>query len=323
MGFLSAYAGLAAFFAFTAAEQLERYPVELRTAVAIYGCLLLLLGMFLAPAFGATQTWLRERLRGPARAVACVVAFLLPYLIYCAGSNDFRWGPFLKLAAMAGLPLLLYAFAAVRDPRKLCWQDVLVLLWLALPVLMRQIHGIWNVPVNLDFMARLFIVSVGAWSFLIWRGVANAGYQAAYRAGVFRQSFVNFAGFAVIGMPLGFALDFVSWNPAWRGPGQFAFDFLTIFLFIAVPEELLFRGLLQNLLEGSWNSRRKAQVVASILFGFMHILHAPVPNWRYVILASIAGWFYGRAYRSTRSLLASGPTHALVDTVWRTWFERI
>ena len=140
---------------------------------------------------------------------------------------------------------------------------------------------------------------------------------------MFRQFFVNFVGFAVIGVPLGFALDFVSWNPAWRGLGQFAFDFLTIFLFIAVPEELLFRGLLQNLLEGSWNSRQKAQIVASILFGLMHILHAPVPNWRYVILASIAGWFYGRAYRNTRSLLASGTTHALVDTIWRTWFERI
>src|SRR5262249_9681010 len=27
--------------------------------------------------------------------------------------------------------------------------------------------------------------------------------------------------------------------------------------------------------------------------GLSHIQHAPVPNWRYVAMASVAGWFYG------------------------------
>jgi membrane protease YdiL (CAAX protease family) len=69
-----------------------------------------------------------------------------------------------------------------------------------------------------------------------------------------------------------------------------------------------------------WGSRYGAQAGAAMLFGFMHILHG-FPNWRYVLMASIAGWFYGSAWRSTRSLVASGVTHALVDAIWRTWFE--
>ena len=68
------------------------------------------------------------------------------------------------------------------------------------------------------------------------------------------------------------------------------------------------------------SSRNLAQAIASVLFGLSHIQHAPFPNWRYVAMATVAGWFYGWAYRKHRSLMASAGTHALVDTLWRTWF---
>jgi membrane protease YdiL (CAAX protease family) len=64
------------------------------------------------------------------------------------------------------------------------------------------------------------------------------------------------------------------------------------------------------------------QLIASLIFGLFHILHAPVPNWRYVILASIAGWFYGAAYRSGGTLFSSILVHATVDTVWRAFLTR-
>jgi len=200
------------------------------------------------------------------------------------------------------------------------WQDVLILLWLLTPVLLGKIGGIWNVPVNLDFMTRVFVTAVGSWSFLIIRGLTDSGYDFQFSQVTLRDALISFACFTVIAIPLGFALHFITWNPHWRGVRAFAFDYLTIFLFIALAEELFFRGLLQNLLEGSFQSRKLAQACASVLFGLTHIRHAPFPNWRYVILATLAGWFYGWAYRKHRSLMASATTHALVDTIWRTWF---
>jgi membrane protease YdiL (CAAX protease family) len=53
-----------------------------------------------------------------------------------------------------------------------------------------------------------------------------------------------------------------------------------------------------------------------------HILHAPFPNWRYVALATVAGWFYGSAFVASGNLLAPALTHAAVDTLWRTFFTR-
>jgi len=76
-----------------------------------------------------------------------------------------------------------------------------------------------------------------------------------------------------------------------------------ITLFTAWPEEFLFRGILQNLLSRTLNSRWSGLAAASIIFGLSHILHAPFPNWKYVGLATIAGLFYGHVWMKSGSLL--------------------
>jgi uncharacterized protein len=43
-------------------------------------------------------------------------------------------------------------------------------------------------------------------------------------------------------------------------------------------------------------------------------------NWRYVLLATIAGIFYGRAWRERRRIAASAITHTWVDWLWSWWF---
>jgi hypothetical protein len=313
--FLAVYAALAVFFGFALAERFDRYPVGWPVAIALYLALLWLVGMMLLPGFAATRAWAEQWLRRRAATL-----FVVPYLLYALGTGDFRWTSLLKLIALIAVPLAIYQVVPPSGPR-LHLADGAVLLSLSLPVLLGWIHRIWTVPVNLDFLTRLLLLGVGAWSFVLFRRLEESGYEFRVSWPAVRDALANFAGFAVIAAPLGMALGFIRWNPDWRGAWPFLFDFLTIFLFIALPEELFFRGALQNLLEGTWDSRWRAQAAASVVFGFTHILHAPRPNWKYVILATIAGWFYGSAYRGTRSLMASGTTHALVDSVWRTWFR--
>jgi membrane protease YdiL (CAAX protease family) len=67
--------------------------------------------------------------------------------------------------------------------------------------------------------------------------------------------------------------------------------------------------------------RTAALLLASLLFGLSHFNKRAVFNWRYVILATIAGIFYGRAWRERRRLFASSVTHATVDAVWSIWFR--
>jgi membrane protease YdiL (CAAX protease family) len=95
---------------------------------------------------------------------------------------------------------------------------------------------------------------------------------------------------------------------------------VAIFFFTALPEELFFRAWVQNLLERRVG-KRTGLVIASALFGLSHFNKRSAHfNWRYVLLASIAGIFYGRAWREHRRVPASTITHASVDWIWGLWF---
>ncbi|MBI3665693.1 MAG: CPBP family intramembrane metalloprotease [Acidobacteria bacterium] len=93
--------------------------------------------------------------------------------------------------------------------------------------------------------------------------------------------------------------------------------FLGMYFIVALAEELFFRGILQNLATTSLGSAVGAQALASLLFGLSHLPFRRFPNWRFALLAAIAGWFYGQAYRERRSVVASSITHALVNTASR------
>jgi CAAX protease family protein len=98
--------------------------------------------------------------------------------------------------------------------------------------------------------------------------------------------------------------------------------FAGIFLFTALPEEFLFRGLIQNWIERMRGRGVMSLLIASLIFGASHLNNGPpIPNYRYFVMATIAGIFYGRAWRTTGSLMASSLTHALVDTIWSVVFR--
>jgi membrane protease YdiL (CAAX protease family) len=107
----------------------------------------------------------------------------------------------------------------------------------------------------------------------------------------------------------------------WQFLAEFVLSAAGIFVFIAMPEELLFRGIIQNFLQKSWLKPLPALIVTSVIFGVAHLNNGPRPDWRYFLLATIAGLFYGNAYTRTRALLAPAIVHTLVDTVWRSFFR--
>ncbi len=255
------------------------------------------------------------------RSLLLLLLWCSPYLVYTIGTHDFRWVALAKLLAIAGPLLLIYRFIPVNNSHTLNWQDIVVAILLVAFMLSGQLKGVWNVPVNLDFMSRLFLVTVASWSWVFLRPVPALGYSLFLSGSVLKEAALNFLYFTFIAIPVGFGLHFIRWNPRWHGIALFSLNYLETFLFVALLEELFFRGFLQNLLSNTLDSWVAGQAIVSVLFGLFHILHAPFPNWRYVVLASVAGWFYGSAYRKTGSLMASALLHAAVDTVWRTWLS--
>jgi uncharacterized protein len=305
---------LALIFAALAATYSKRYGLSWPGLLGVYLCFLLQLAEAIAPGFAVS----REAAHRIPTPWLLPLLWCLPYLLYAAGTGDWRWAALGKLLLVAIPAVAIYILFPVRSTARFNWQDAALALLLIVAILSHQLRSIWNIPVNLDFLVRLYLISVATWTWTFIRPVPNLGFEFRFSPRILKAAAINFVLFAAIAIPLGLGLRFTAWSPRWHGPASFCLDYLEIFLFIALLEETFFRGFLQTLLSASFGSWWKAQALVSCLFGLFHILHAPFPNWRYVLLATIAGWFYGSAFRQTGSLIASSLVHSMVDTVWRT-----
>jgi len=321
LGAVGAFFALAAVFGTVSLPYVQRFRLGAAAVVGIYCCFLVQLMLALTPGMVVSRKLIAEQLRD-GRVWWLPFLWTLPYLIYAAGTGDFRIVGWARLVGIGLLLVSVYRLTPVRDLERFAWQDAVVAVWLIAVLLGHQLAGIWTVPANLDFIGRLFLIAVAGWTWVFVRPVPALGYCFNFSNRTLAAAGRNFALFAVIAIPVGLALHFIEWNPLHKGVVDFAVSFLEIFLFIALLEELFFRGFLQTLISHNLRSARAGQILISCLFGLFHILHAPFPNWRYVLLATVAGWFYGSAFVKGGNLTASALAHAMVDTAWRTFFSK-
>ena len=115
---------------------------------------------------------------------------------------------------------------------------------------------------------------------------------------------------------VGIAIGFIPWpHLATKTAGQMAAAFGIIYVGTALPEEILFRAMIQNFLMLRFGATGRTLFAASVIFGAAHLDNGPqpLPNWRYMILATIAGWAYGKVFQKANSVMSSAGLHMLVD----------
>jgi membrane protease YdiL (CAAX protease family) len=285
---------------------------------------ILILSPMLYAAF-APENFAALGLRMPRAACIALPAILcIPYALIADAFGMFRW-QWLTLYA-----LLPVAIAFVLDQAREAhgsergdWRDFLILILLGLAVDLRWLEPAW--PQGLAVAGKMLLLDAGIYGFLAVRRLDGVGFDLRLKArdvGIGLREFLFYAPIAIV---LGLALGFIHFHAGWPAPlralGAYAFTFF----FIAIPEELFFRGWIQNLLERRIG-RTAALFATAILFGLSHWNKQTTNfNWRYALLAAIAGVFYGRAWRGKRygqrRVGASALTHATVDTLWSLWFR--
>lgn len=258
---------------------------------------------------------------GPGGGIALGSAAFLAYLIYSLGTNTFALGRAAAVACLVFLPLAL-AVSGERKPGG-TWQDFLTLAAVWVVVKFSLSHWVWPYPGGrlAYVLTVLLTLNVALAVFVLLRRVDGIGYTIGWGRSWGFFILASFIVFGCAAIPLGTAMHFIAFSPQWHGWSALPLTSLGIFFFTAWPEEFLFRGLLQNMLARSSKSELAGWWTASALFGFSHITNFGFPNWRYVILASIAGLSYGWTWRKTGSIFASAIVHALVDVTWHFLFR--
>jgi membrane protease YdiL (CAAX protease family) len=248
-------------------------------------------------------------------AILCV-----PYVLVTISAGNFRWIWFFLYALLPVAVALLMHQASQADPHQTGnWRDLLVLLVLGLAVDLRWFESAW--PPHLAIFNKMLLLDAGIYGILYIRQLDGVGFDLRLHLRDISIGLRECVFYIPIALVLGLPLGFLHVHPHWPSLLHLVGAYLFTFFFIAVPEELFFRGWLQNLLERRIG-RRAALLLTACLFGLSHFnkraLHF---NWRYVLLAAIAGVFYGRAWRQDRRVGASAVTHATVDTLWSIWLR--
>jgi membrane protease YdiL (CAAX protease family) len=304
--------------------------------LAAWLLLLIYLG-FAFPPFQRVVNGLNKRLGD------WTVGFLLvPYLL----SVDFQpsWQDLLRMIFFIFLPTLLMRLRSTKA-KPLDPFQVLAILALWIPIepslfvlildlilpgidLQKIIAGFYFLP---DVEATLFsgvslpvttliAVSLALYLFLIRNPMSRIGFTYRFTGKDLIKSIQGLLLYGMIGVPVGLLIGFLRFEPVLPSLTELLGGILAGYLLVALIEEVLFRGVIQNLLANRTKHGNLALIFAAMIFGMAHLNNAtqgfPIPNWAYVLMATLAGMAYGWVWRRTRKVTASAITHMLVNLIW-------
>jgi len=275
------------------------------------------LTLYFLTASGRTRSWL-ERF-SPARiAWGLTASAVFTYLLYSLPLACFRWQSLVLLVLLATLVSSWYLIL----PRR--WYVDAGFLVLMAGVLMSKVFVSIYLGPHEDLpgstLGQLMWIRLGVVGALSFRRMEGVGLGLLPTRREWVAGALQYLYFIPIGVLLSLGLKFkvFRWNnlPWWL----IVLTFLAMLWVVALSEEFFFRGLLLQWMR-AWTGRESVALAASsVLFGMVHLPFGTFPNWRFALIAAIAGWFYGRAYLKTGSIRAAMVAHALTNVTWKTFF---
>ena len=167
----------------------------------------------------------------------------------------------------------------------------------------------------------------------------NIGYTFGLKGDDFRKVVLNFLLYFFIAIIISIVGGFFKISDRVPSFWQLSSHFVRIFFLIAIPEELLFRGVIYRTLlkqfEGRTFAVGFALLISSVLFGLSKAIipagplvgiklgldgvwQAPLAN---MLLAAVAGMFYGLVFIRTKKITAAATLHLFVEWVWLVFFR--
>jgi membrane protease YdiL (CAAX protease family) len=254
-------------------------------------------------------------------ALLFVVPALLSavFLIAAARSGAFNAPLTALIVAYTFVPTMC-AYLARRSPSP-SWIDFLIIALLWFPLEFSIGHQWIPRPAQgiLHLAAYGISILLGLAIFLLFRHLSGMKYTLPRSGRDLVNLLLGFVACAPILIALGRAIGFLPpfhWPPH-PTPARIGSQYLIILAATALPEEILFRALIQNCIAQRLGTKTWTLLLAAFIFGCAHLDNGPgpLPNWRYMILATIAGVAYGKVFEKSSSIFASAGLHALVDLI--------
>jgi membrane protease YdiL (CAAX protease family) len=254
-----------------------------------------------------------------------ILIFLGPLplaIVFCTSATLYdclTWRLMLLVVVYTMVPAAcVYVQMRQRRARTPSWPDFAVILMLWLPLELSA--GATLVPRKaqgvLHATAYGVAVTIGVILFLIARRWEGMRYEIPRSRRDLRNVFAGYAAAASLLIPFGLWIGFLSHPHLPQTSLRAAvFRIVLIFFGTAFPEEILFRALIQNWFSQRLRQQWKAIAMGGLIFGAAHLNNAPgpLPNWRYMAVATLAGFIFGTVFIRSTSMFASVTVHAGVN----------
>jgi membrane protease YdiL (CAAX protease family) len=204
------------------------------------------------------------------------------------------------------------------------WTDALYALLYGAITLGKLSEHLYPAPLAklpLAILGELAWARILIWAVLEVRGLGGVGFGFLPCWRLVGIGLRWYALFLPVGAAVGWAIGFTGLR---QGPWIWEKlllnalgTFFGIYIFVALRENFLFRGMLLPWFAEWMGSWRGAQVGVALLCGAAHLPFRQFPNWRFALLAALAHWVYGRAFLEAGSIRAAMVCHALVVVTWR------
>ena len=246
--------------------------------------------------------------------------FMLPGLL------TFKFDPYYSVI----FAVIVFAVFGVLKQAKseeftLTWTDLVLWILLWIPFDLRWYMEI--LPAASDSYAW-WSIAISVLGVIGWYGFrgADIGYNLAPKFKDLRVALLALVMIMAFVVPPGLLTGFLTFSiPESYDIPKLTVRFVGLFLTVALPEELFFRGILLRGLEKIFSKQWIPLVLSSLAFGLMHWNNVNTLSTQitYVSLAAMAGLGYGWAYRkSGNNLLAAILVHTIVDWTWRLFLTR-
>ncbi|MDB4583166.1 CPBP family intramembrane metalloprotease [Draconibacterium sp.] len=218
--------------------------------------------------------------------------------------------------------IVIAVFGTLKQLRNeeftLGWIDVALWIILWIPF---DLRWFTDMQPHLDYL--WWSISISLVAVIGWYGYRGAeiGFRLVPKLKDVYVSVLALLLIMVVVVPPGIISGFLTFAvPETYDIPKITIHFIGLFLTVALPEELFFRGILYRGLEKVSSKKWVPMFVSSMAFGLMHWnnVNGLTTQITYVSLATIAGVGYAWAYKkSGNNLLAAILTHTLVDWVWK------
>ena len=316
----------------------EQLSLQLRfISILMYG---VVLGFYLIQVQPNFHPALLSRFGRPVVPAVLVVGLLFGlHLLYGTLIGRLLMRELLLGLLLLAVPTAL-AFVARSRPVKLTYPDIFLILSIWLPVEFGWLPGITIPPEQgIATVYHLYAIILAIFLFRTVRVIPDMGLQLLIKRWDINYALLMSTVFLfVFALPIGLLTGFIGFGLRKAAILEYPGAILGIAFFIALPEEILFRGIIQKLIEKTVPDRPGLALgYASVIFGIAHANNNNPPFWSfelgglgliqlpwvYIILATIAGWFYGKTYQRTNNLAAAALVHTIVDGVWWMFFSNV